>query len=407
MPDKKIVFVVSEFPVLSETFILNKFLGLLEKGWDAHMVCTRRGRLDRKQEKAFEGRVHSAWPARPRFLAVLLSPYAFFYTLFLRPLPALRYLKKGFKQFGFRIFKYFYLDAGLIRLAPALIHFEFGALAVGKTYLKELLSCEMTVSFRGYDLNFSGIEDPDYYSEVWKAVDGIHCLGEDLWKTAQQRGCPQDKLHALIPPAIDAEFFKPDDSSSAKERRPLHLLSVGRLEWKKGYEFSLQACRILKDEGISFEYRIVGHGNYLEAAAFCRHQLDLEDSVSFLGAQDQQEIMNHMKWADVFLHAAVTEGFCNAVLEAQAMQLPVVCTDAGGLPANVADGETGFVVPRRVAEAFAEKIQQLAENPELRLRMGRAGRKRVFEKFRLQDQLQAFENFYSKVLKDKDAKISN
>jgi len=131
---------------------------------------------------------------------------------------------------------------------------------------------------------------------------------------------------------------------------------------------------------------------------FARHQLDLEGTAELLRAQPRREVKAQMAWADVFLHAAVSEGFCNVVIEAQAMRLPVVCSDAGGLPENVADGETGFVVPRRDPQALAGKLALLAGDPDLRLRMGLAGRERVLRCFRLEDQLAAFERFYRELL---------
>ena len=77
------------------------------------------------------------------------------------------------------------------------------------------------------------------------------------------------------------------------------------------------------------------------------------------------------------------------------MGIPVVCTDAGGLPENVVDGVTGFIVPRRDPAALAEKLAILAEDGALRHRMGAAGRKRVETHFRMEDQLDAFEDFYA------------
>ena len=100
----------------------------------------------------------------------------------------------------------------------------------------------------------------------------------------------------------------------------------------------------------------------------------------------------------MLLHAAVSEGFCNAVLEAQAMELPVVCTDADGLPENVVDGQTGFVVPRRSPLELMEKLAVLAADAPLRRRMGEAGRRRVLEHFRLAEQIDRFERFYAAVL---------
>ena len=133
-----------------------------------------------------------------------------------------------------------------------------------------------------------------------------------------------------------------------------------------------------------------------------RRQLGLESIVRFMGALSPQEVKTHLLWADVFLHAAVTEGFCNAVLEAQAMGLPVVCTDAGGLPENVAPGETGLVAPRRNPSALAEKLALLAKEPHRRREMGQAGRQRVLTHFRIADQISAFDRLYSLVLNKTD-----
>jgi hypothetical protein len=81
------------------------------------------------------------------------------------------------------------------RLRPGVIHFEFGALAVGRTHLKDLLIAKLSVSFRGYDLNFVALDEPDYYHEVWHAVDACHLLSEHLWQRAQERGCPAEISH--------------------------------------------------------------------------------------------------------------------------------------------------------------------------------------------------------------------
>src|SRR6185295_12831029 len=129
------------------------------------------------------------------------------------------------------------------------------------------------------------------------------------------------------------------------------------------------AIELLVKQQVHCEYRIIGDGEYLEAVRFARHRLQLNGTVHLLGALSSPEIKAHLLWADVFLHTAVSEGFSNAVLEAQAMVLPVVCTDAGGLPENVADGRTGFVVGRRQPEPLAEKLLELARQPALRAQM--------------------------------------
>jgi colanic acid/amylovoran biosynthesis glycosyltransferase len=322
--------------------------------------------------------------------------------LWQNPAGTFHYLGQGARQFGLGVLRQFYLDAAIVALKPDLVHFEFGALAVGRMHLKQLLGCKVVASFRGYDLNISGLENPDYFREVWEQTDALHLLGADLWRRALRRGCAPGKPHVLIPPAIDAQHFDPAKLAPAETDtspgQKVRILSVGRLEWKKGYEHAIQAVHLLRKMGVACEYHILGGGSFVEPLAFARHQLGLDDEVHLRGAVRPVDVRQCMRNSDIFLHTAISEGFCNAVLEAQAMSLPVVCTDADGLPENVAGGETGFVAPRRDANALAEKLRILALSPSLRTRMGQAGRQRVLARFQLADQLQAFDRFYRGVL---------
>ncbi len=394
---------------------MSKFIGLIEKGLDVHIICSA---FERQNLKSYPklaphiSRIHALWPQK-RSIGIFLLPALFMVSLLAGFDKTIKFFSEGI---SIAQLKRFYQDAPIMFLHPNIIHFEFGALAVGREYLKSFLGCKVVVSFRGYDLNFSGLENPHYYDEVWKNVDSVHCLGKDLWRRAQQRGCPPDKPHYLIPPAVDTGFFKRDRSNTViaspeRERQfdfqnqitslalpPRHdvvrILSVGRLEWKKGYEFSLQAIKQLKNQGLAVEYHIIGSGQYLEAIAFCRHQLDLENEVKLLGSKNAEEIRSEMQWANIFLHAAVSEGFCNAVLEAQAMELPIVTSDADGLSENVEDAVTGFVVSRRDTKTMTDKIQLLAKDPQLRAKMSKAGRERAVSVFKFTHQIESFQQMY-------------
>lgn len=403
----RIVLIVPSFPKLSESFIVSKFLGLLARGWDMHVVCQQSPKEEWKWYPQLQGdsiprRVHLTAPTKPPWSVLLRWPGTAVATALKSPRQTKNYWQSSWPEQKWHTGKYFYLDAQLIKLKPDIIHFGFGALAPGRTYLKQKLGCKMTASFRGYDLNFVGLENPLYYQSVWQHMDGLHFLGHDLWRRAQQRGCPSHLFHALIPPAIDTQKFDPGErvfvEHVGSDERPLRIISVGRLEWKKGYEYALQAIQQLVAQGIRVDYRIIGEGFYLQPLSFMRHQLNLESQVKFEGAKSQSEIVEALGWADVFLHTAVSEGFCNAVLEAQAMQLPIVASDADGLSENVADGETGFVVPRRNPNAFVEKLIILGNNSSLRRRFGEAGRKRVRQQFQILQQIDAFDTLFKEVL---------
>ncbi len=403
--ERRIVLIVREFPRPSETFVVSKFAGLLERGWDIRIVCRRfePGRWNLfpplRKHPEYRKRVRAARPTRPAARAALRMPPASA-SLFLRNRRvAGSYVRDG----GWRGFRDLYVDGRIIECRPDLVHFEFGSLAVGRIgRIARRIQCRTTVSFRGYDLNFVGLDDPEYYRDVWRHADAVHLLGRDLLEKARARGCPREVPYRLIPPGVDIDFFRPSrvrTPSPPGGKGPVRILSVGRLDWRKGYEYACGALAELQRRGIEWRWRIVGDGDFLEALAFAAHQEGVEERVEWLGGRTPEEVRSEMEQADVFLHPAVSEGFCNAVIEAQSMGLPVVAADAGGLPENIADGETGILVPRRDPRALAQALIRLANDPALGVRLGAAGRKRAQRQFSIRRNLDAFEDFYRDVFR--------
>src|SRR5262249_43906279 len=154
----RVLMVVPTFPKLSETFIVSKFLGLLDRGYDVLVLCDRSdpAEWDRFPELAarpgLRRRVVRAWPARPRWLAAVLWPAALALCAWRNPAGLLRCLGEGWGRFGAGVFKRLYLDSRVIEHRPALVHFEFGTLGLGRTWLRRPLGCKAVASFRGFDL---------------------------------------------------------------------------------------------------------------------------------------------------------------------------------------------------------------------------------------------------------------
>jgi colanic acid/amylovoran biosynthesis glycosyltransferase len=383
------VLVVRVFPKVSTTFILNKMLGLRARGLDVHLVCwTSEDKAwsrfpDAACDLDLRRRIHrvpafdrpaTAWSLARGLATGVLAP------------------KRPSGRSG--------LSVLLSALQADVVHFEFGSTAA--RYLSARLGAggdepPVVVSFRGHDLNCVGLADPAFYDGVWRRSHAIHCLGQDLWQRALRRGCPPSKPHILIPPAVDTKVFVPEPRPPVKVGtlgRPLRLLSVGRLHWKKGHRFGLAAVGRLRARGIAVEHRIIGDGpDSAEVMASAEH-LGVADCVRFLGPRSRPDVLAALQWADVFVHPSVSEGFCNSVMEAQAMEVPVVCSDADGLSENVDHEVTGFVVPRRDEAALSDALVVLAGNPQLRAQMGKAGRERVTTLFRPEDQIDAFARLY-------------
>ncbi|HET9659102.1 MAG TPA: glycosyltransferase family 4 protein, partial [Thermomicrobiales bacterium] len=238
--------------------------------------------------------------------------------------------------------------------------------------------------------------------DVWKFADVIHCRSEGIWQRCLQRGCPADKPHTVIVGGIDVDYFDPGGRAhgmiAGTADRPFRMLSVGRLVWKKGHEYSVEALAKLVEQGIEAELNIIGSGVQDRAIRFAAFDLGVLERVNLLGSKPRNEVRSEMRKADVFVMPSLSEGFGISALEAQAMKLPVVCSDAEGLPENVQDMVTGFVVPRRNSALLAERLAMLAGDPEMRQLMGEAGRERVSHLFRVDQEIDAFERLYSETI---------
>lgn len=398
-----VLFVTPGFPRPALTFSVNKFLGLLAKGWDIHVVTPQSRPADwthfpELQHPDIARRVHVLPMNEPNQTAVWWT----IRSILMHPLSSARYWRRAWRLQGRQSLTNWelHLFSHLAALKPDLIHFEFQWPATRWIYLKRLLNCKITVGVQASEFNYA--KPADFYHVLWDNTDALHVLGQDLWRRACRLGCPPKLAHAIIPAAIDADFWDPGARKHVETvgtvERPLRLISVARLEWKKGYEYAFEVVRQLEDQGIHCEYDIIGEGKYADALRYARQQMGLTEVVQFWGSHSRFQVRDALKNADIFLHTAVSEGFGYAALEAQAMKLPVVSSNADGLSENIVHEETGYVLPRRNTYAMAQKIIALAQNPALRQQMGNAGRERVQRQFQASQQIAAFDAFYREVL---------
>jgi colanic acid/amylovoran biosynthesis glycosyltransferase len=176
---------------------------------------------------------------------------------------------------------------------------------------------------------------------------------------------------------------------------PLRIITVARLHWKKGLEYALEGLKILNDAGIDFRYTVVGDGVELERLVIASHQLGIADRVGFVGKKTPEETSRLLSESDFYLQYSVQEGFCNAVLEAQAAGLMCIVSDAEGLSENVLHGETGWVVPKRSPKSLANRVMNVIGLTEgERAQVSRSAMVRVQSQFNLERQRSEFAQFY-------------
>jgi N-acetyl-alpha-D-glucosaminyl L-malate synthase BshA len=141
---------------------------------------------------------------------------------------------------------------------------------------------------------------------------------------------------------------------------------------------------------------MVGEGPERASAQALARRLGLQDRVKFLGTHESIEEIAGM--ADVFLLPSELESFGLSALEAMACGVPVVGSDAGGLPEVVQHAETGFLLPVGDVEGMAARTLEILKDDERRREMGHAGRRRAASLFGADRIVSQYEQYYEKVL---------
>ena len=180
------------------------------------------------------------------------------------------------------------------------------------------------------------------------------------------------------------------------DNKAILIGTVGRLVTVKGHAVLLEAMRILHESNRSVMLLVVGDGPLRGQLESEVARLALEGSVIFAGHQSQSyDFINMM---DVFVLPSLHEGIPMVLLEALALQRPVVATRVGGIPEVIAQGGTGLLAEPADALSLAGFIQELIEDQSKAVRIGKAGRIRVEEEFNARSMAEKTVALYEKVL---------
>jgi glycosyltransferase involved in cell wall biosynthesis len=187
------------------------------------------------------------------------------------------------------------------------------------------------------------------------------------------------KLH-VVHCGVELDRYQP--RRSAREAgAPAEVLAVGRLSHEKGQLVLLAAIAELQRHGPPAHFTLVGDGpmrGELEAEA---KRLRIEDVVTFAGAVSQDDMPAYFARADIFCQPSFAEGIPVVLMEAMAVELPVVSSAVAGIPELVAEGRSGRLVPPGRPDLLADALRRLLASPDLRREMGREGRAIVAREF--------------------------
>ncbi|MEO0631115.1 MAG: glycosyltransferase, partial [Planctomycetota bacterium] len=162
---------------------------------------------------------------------------------------------------------------------------------------------------------------------------------------------------------------------------PFTIVTVGRLHPSKGHDDLIRAVASLRDNGRDVTLALLGEGPQRQELEQLAQSLGLGDAVEFTGSVPEHEVRARLEAAYAFVGASHAEPLGVVYIEAMALSVPTIGTDAKGPKEIIADGESGLLVPPKDHAALAAAIARLIDDPHLAAKLGKAGRARVIEQY--------------------------
>jgi glycosyltransferase involved in cell wall biosynthesis len=224
----------------------------------------------------------------------------------------------------------------------------------------------------------------------------------------EQERFPADKVR-VIPNGVDIARFQPLADRGAL-RRTLGLKPdapvagiVAALRPEKNHELFLRAAARVRSQFVAAQFLIIGDGSERAGLERLTTELGLNEAVHFLGTR--ADIPQLLAALDVFVLTSKIEANPVSILEAMAAGKPVIAPRVGSIDESVIDGQTGFLMPPDDERQVAERLGELFADPELALRLGRAGRAAVVARWSLERMVQGYQQLLSEVY-DRKCRLS-
>jgi len=387
--DRKIAYIMSRFPKITETFVLYEILELERRGYVVGIYP-----LLRQDETVMHPEVEQVMP-RVRYTPILSLPIlrANLYYLLRRPGRYLRMLVRILA--GTAGNPAFFVRALLI--LPKSVLFAREIEAGGYGHVHAHFATHPTVAamivnlLTGIPFSFTA-----HGSDIHK---NQHMLGRKIRDAAfvvtisrYNVGFMQESVGFDITDKIRVVHCGVDTRAFSMPARdnasgPLKILCVASFREVKGHRYLIDACRILEERGIPFVCHLVGDGPFRERIEQQIAACNLGDRIILHGARERPFIIGLMQSSDVAILTSIKgssgnrEGIPVTLMEAMATGLPVVSSQLSGIPELVAAGETGLLAPPGDSEAIAAALETLYHDPARRKSMGEAGRRKVIAEF--------------------------
>ncbi len=230
-------------------------------------------------------------------------------------------------------------------------------------------------------------------------VSGILANSEETKKCILQRNpdlFDADRIRVIYN-GIDIDEFNKQPSQTLIERKDEKIIlgNAARLSHQKGHEMLFDIAAILKEKNIDFHLYLAGEGEKEVQLKKLVEKLELKNNITFLGFV--KNIKSFMQGIDVFLLTSEWEGFGYVLAEAMACRKPSVAFNISSNPELIQDEENGYLITPFDKEDFAGKLIMLANDKDLREKLGKNAEKIVMSKFTFERSVNEFSRFINEL----------
>ena len=391
----KVAYLMSRFPVLTETFILNEMLAVEQHGVriELYPLLRMRPPVMHPEARPWVRRAHYhpflSWRilrANLHFLAHKPRAYlGAIWTLLRATLGSRRFFFGGLALFPKSVyFARLMKDQGVKHVHAHFAHHPAAAALV----IRRLTGIPYSFTAHGSDLH----RDRHMLREkVAEAATVVTISNYNKRIIVEHCGQRFAQKIVVIHCGIDVNRFQPpgEDAPGRLLADPLAILCIGTLHPVKGHTYLIEACRLLRERGLNIRCHFVGDGPDRAALFQQAAAANLADRIYFHGQCEGSEVARLLRSVHLLAAPSVPtrdgrrEGIPVALMEAMAAGVPVVASNLSGIPELVEDGSSGLLVPPGDATALADAIEHIHDTPKLERRLVRAARERVVEHFNL------------------------
>ncbi len=390
--EPKVAYMMSRFPKLTETFVLYEILALKKKGIQVEIfpLIHHRESTMHPESRAMLPRVHFAGFADLGVLrsnAVMLVSHPGIWFGALRSVVLGNRTSRDFLLKSLAIFPQSVHFARQMKgMGICHVHAHFATHPTMAAYIvQQVAGIPFSFTAHAHDIQM----DQTMLAEKIRAAAFVVAISEYNRQMLVELGGQgsADRIH-VIHCGTDLRRTRPVADKPAAGSC-FEIICVASFKDMKGHEVLVRALALLRDRGTDFRCRLVGDGPLRGQIREMVARYGLEDRIVFCGLQTSQQVREMVAGSHVMVLASVPgrrgdmDGIPVVFMEAMAAGLPVVGSRLSGIPELVEDRVTGYLTEPGDQAGLAEALGQLADNGELRARMGRAGRRKVEAEFDL------------------------